>query len=207
MNYIIRKKERKDCADVAHVVTVAWNETYKGIVPDDFLEGLYLNEEQRTINSYNKFDENDNHQYVLEVDGKVIGFVNVGSTDEKEYDNCGELHAIYIINGYKGNGYGKKLINIGIEELKKMGYNKMIIGCLEGNPSNEFYKHIGGKFIKKRVFEKLNLPEKIVNVAKCNNPRCITSVEKNLDQIFILTDKEKEVYRCRYCEMSLKQKI
>ena len=161
MNYIIRKKERKDCVDVAHVVTVAWNETYKGIVPDDFLEGLYLNEEQRTINSYNKFDENDNHQYVLEVDGKVIGFVNVGSTDEKEYDNCGELHAIYIINGYKGNGYGKKLINIGIEELKKMGYNKMIIGCLEGNPSNEFYKHIGGKFIKKRVFEKLNLPENV----------------------------------------------
>lgn len=161
MNYIIRKKERKDCVDVAHVVTVAWNETYKGIVPDDFLEGLYLNEEQRTINSYNKFDENDNHQYVLEVDGKVIGFVNVGSTDEKEYDNCGELHAIYIINGYKGNGFGKKLINIGIEELKKMGYNKMIIGCLEGNPSNEFYKHIGGKFIKKRVFEKLNLPENV----------------------------------------------
>ena len=161
MNYIIRKKERKDCADVAHVVTVAWNETYKGIVPDDFLDGLYLNEEQRAINSYNKFDENNNHQYVLEVDGKVIGFVNVGSTDEKEYDNCGELHAIYIINGYKGNGYGKKLINIGIEELKKMGYNKMIIGCLEGNPSNEFYKHIGGKFIKKRVFEKLNLLENV----------------------------------------------
>ena len=161
MNWIIAKKEISDCKKIANVVTVAWNETYKGIVPDDFLEGLYLNEEQRTINSYNKFDENDNHQYVLEVDGKVIGFVNVGSTDEKEYDNCGELHAIYIINGYKGNGFGKELINIGIEELKKMGYNKMIIGCLEGNPSNEFYKHIGGKFIKKRVFEKLNLPENV----------------------------------------------
>lgn len=53
---------------------------------------------------------------------------------------------------------------------------------------------------------KLSLPEKIVNVAKCNNPRCITSVEKALDQIFILTDKENEVYRCKYCEMSLKKK-
>lgn len=53
---------------------------------------------------------------------------------------------------------------------------------------------------------KLSLPEKIVNVAKCNNPRCITSVEKDLDQIFILTDKENEVYRCKYCEMSLKKK-
>ena len=35
MDYIIRKKERKDCQEVAHVVTVAWNETYRGIVPDD----------------------------------------------------------------------------------------------------------------------------------------------------------------------------
>ena len=40
MEFVIRKKERKDCRDVAHVVTVAWNETYKGIVPDWFLEEL-----------------------------------------------------------------------------------------------------------------------------------------------------------------------
>ncbi len=77
MDYKMRKKERKDCADVAHVVTVAWNETYKGIVPDEFLNNLYDNEEERAHNSYNNFNETDNHQYVLEVDGKVVGFVNV----------------------------------------------------------------------------------------------------------------------------------
>lgn len=37
----------------------------------------------------------------------------------------------------------------------------MLIGCLQGNPSNEFYKHIGGKFIKTRVFQKLNLIENV----------------------------------------------
>lgn len=42
-----------------------------------------------------------------------------------------------------------------------MGYEKMLIGCLEGNESNDFYKHIGGEFIKKRVFEKLNLLENV----------------------------------------------
>lgn len=51
--------------------------------------------------------------------------------------------------------------------------------------------------------EKLSLPKKLVNVCKCNNPRCITSIEKNLDQIFILTDEEKIVYRCMYCETIL----
>lgn len=41
MNYLIRKRTKEDCASVAHVVTVAWNETYKGIVNDDFLNDLY----------------------------------------------------------------------------------------------------------------------------------------------------------------------
>ena len=166
MEYIIRKKEKKDCAAVAHVVTVAWNETYKGIVPDDFLDNLYKNEEERAKNSYNHFDEKENHQYVLEADGKVVGFINVGPSDETDYDNCGEIHAIYIINGYKGYGFGKKLINAGINELKKMGFDKMLIGCLDGNPSNEFYKHIGGKYIKQRIFEKLQLPENVYYFGK-----------------------------------------
>ena len=39
-----------------------------------------------------------------------------------------------------------------------------------------------------------------VNVIKCKNPRCITSIEQELDQIFVLTDEEKEIYRCKYCE-------
>ena len=158
MDYKIRKKARKDCAEVAHVVTVAWNETYRGIVPNEFLDNLYNNEEERAKNSYNKFDEKENHQYVLEVDDKVVGFINVGSTDETDYDNCGEIHAVYIINGYKGYGFGKKLIEAGINELKEMNFDKMVIGCLVGNPSNEFYEHI-----------KLSIPRKhnVLNALAC----------------------------------------
>ena len=48
--------------------------------------------------------------------------------------------------------------------------------------------------------KQLHLPKKVVNVIRCKNPRCITSVEPQLDQIFVLTDTEKEIYRCMYCE-------
>ncbi|MBE6801565.1 MAG: aspartate carbamoyltransferase regulatory subunit [Ruminococcaceae bacterium] len=53
----------------------------------------------------------------------------------------------------------------------------------------------------KRV-EKLtvSLPEKLINVIKCKNPRCITSTEQEINHIFKLTDKEKAEYRCLYCE-------
>lgn len=161
MDYKIRKMERKDWKEVAHVVTVAWNETYRGIVPDEFLDNLYINEEERAKNSFENFNDKENHQYVLEVDNKIVGFINVGSTDETEFTNCGEIYAVYIINGYKGYGFGKKLIESGINELKNMGYDKMVIGCLDRNKSNEFYKHIGGKYIKTRIFEKLQLPENV----------------------------------------------
>ena len=46
----------------------------------------------------------------------------------------------------------------------------------------------------------LALPERVVGVIKCKNPRCITSVEQEIVHEFKLTDREKKVYRCIYCE-------
>ncbi len=48
------------------------------------------------------------------------------------------------------------------------------------------------------------LPEQLTNVVFCKNPRCITSVEQEIKHIFKLTDKEKRIYRCLYCESKAK---
>ena len=50
----------------------------------------------------------------------------------------------------------------------------------------------------------VELPETLKNVIKCKNPRCITTTEQELDHIFKLTDLEKGVYRCIYCETAAK---
>ena len=60
-----------------------------------------------------------------------------------------------------------------------------------------------GKIVEKT---KLALPEKIVNVVKCKNPRCITSIEQEIDHVFKLVDREKRVYRCAYCEAGVNGK-
>ena len=54
-----------------------------------------------------------------------------------------------------------------------------------------------GQLVEKRP---ITLPEKLVNVIRCKNPRCISTTEQELPQIFLLTDREKGIYRCRYCE-------
>ena len=83
-----------------------------------------------------------------------------------------------------------KLIDIDFEKLAFIDPN-VTVNIVKDN-----------KIIEKR---KLELPEKLVNVTRCKNPRCITSIERDLDQIFKLTDKEKQIYRCIYCEMSLEK--
>lgn len=57
------------------------------------------------------------------------------------------------------------------------------------------------KIVEKKA---LHLPKEVHNVISCKNPRCITSIEQELEQIFVLTDMEHEVYRCKYCEAKFK---
>ena len=59
-----------------------------------------------------------------------------------------------------------------------------------------------GKIVEKKT---VSLPERLVNVIECKNPRCITSCEQELDQVFVLTDKENRIYRCLYCETKAKE--
>ena len=54
-----------------------------------------------------------------------------------------------------------------------------------------------GELVKR---EHLTLPERVRGIIKCKNPRCITSTEQELEQEFRLTDREKKIYRCIYCE-------
>ena len=70
-----------------------------------------------------------------------------------------------------------------------------ILGYIDKNITVNIIKN--GVLAEKRH---LSLPEKLVNVISCKNPRCITTVEQGIDQIFKLTDKENGEYRCAYCE-------
>ena len=54
--------------------------------------------------------------------------------------------------------------------------------------------------------KRLELPERLVNVIRCKNPRCITTVEPSLDQGFRLTYRARRIYRCIYCDAERKPK-
>ena len=104
--------------------------------------------------------------------------------------------SVAIITNAKSAKMGRKVI---IKIDKDIEINMDVIGFIEPNATINIVKD--DKLVNKY---NVGLPKKIVNIAKCQNPRCITSVEKELEQVFVLTDKQEQVYRCQYCEMSLK---
>ena len=132
--------------------------------------------------------------------GYVIDHIKSGNA-MKIYDllKLNELDCqVAIITNAKSKKTGRKDI-IKIDRDIEIDLDKL--GFIDPNVTVNIVKD--DTIVEKR---KLELPEKIVNVAKCQNPRCITSVEKSLNQVFYLTDRENEVYRCKYCEMSLKKR-
>ena len=100
---------------------------------------------------------------------------------------------VAIIMNARSNKLGKKdiiKVECPIDEL-----DLDIVGFIDHNITVNIIKD--EEIVEKR---ELKLPKQIINVIKCKNPRCITSIEQGLDQVFFLADPEKEVYRCKYCE-------
>ena len=100
--------------------------------------------------------------------------------------------SVAIITNARSQKMGRKDI---IKIDKNIDLDLNILGYIDPNITINIIKN--DKRIEKYHVE---LPETINNIIKCKNPRCITSVEQELDHVFVLTDKDKKSYRCKYCE-------
>ena len=106
--------------------------------------------------------------------------------------------SVAIIKNVPSKKMGKKDI---IKIDRDLDVDLDVLGYINRGITVNFIKN--GKRVEKRHLE---LPEKLVNVIKCKNPRCITSIEQEIKHIFKLTDRENQIYRCAYCETKAKDK-
>ena len=127
-------------------------------------------------------------------EGFVLDHIQAGrSMDIYKYLHLDKLDCcVAIIKNAKSSKMGKKDI-MKIEcPIDFMDLD--ILGFIDHNITVNIIKD--SQIVDKKA---LRLPKK-TNVIRCKNPRCITSIEQELDHVFVLTDPEKEVYRCLYCE-------
>ena len=100
--------------------------------------------------------------------------------------------SVAIITNARSKKMGRKDI---IKIDKSIDLDLNILGYLDSNITINIIKN--NVRVEKYHVE---LPSTITNIIKCKNPRCITSVEQELDHVFVLTNKDKKTYRCKYCE-------
>ena len=160
----IKLIEKEDAYEYARVSSKCWLESYPGIIDQEFLDLINTEEElQKQKERILEHFDDKSFRYILKDNNKSAGIFRIRETKYDKYKDAIELGALYLLDEFKGKGYGKEIWNFVINKAKSLGYNKLVIGCLEKNPTNEFYKHMGGKLVSTNPIT-INNKEYIENI-------------------------------------------
>lgn len=152
--WFVRRATEEDATGIAKVHVDSWRTTYKGIVPDDFLEQMsYDTSEARWL----RIARQNTPGYIMFVaedeGGNIVGFANGGRERSGEANYHGELYAIYLLESYQRQGIGQTLFRHMIQHLTANGFGSMLIWVLADNPSCQFYESMGGIPVREQSIE------------------------------------------------------
>jgi len=143
MNLNIRKALVSDAESIAKINVSSWQKTYVDIFPADFLDGL--SDEKNLNNTIIRMQDNiknENNYLVAELNSEVVGFCKIGKSSKENFENYGEIIALYVKNEEVKKGIGKQLF-IAANNFLKETYENNIVSCIRENPSNKFYVKMG----------------------------------------------------------------
>ena len=138
---IIRPATPQDAPAVAAVRVASWRATYRGVVPDSYLETMNPNEPHwRAVAAG---EQGGVELLVCEVDGLVVGFAAYGTARPPAFGHGGELYATYYLPEAMGKGYGSAMLRQVIAGLRRLGHDDMIVWVMEANARGRaFYENI-----------------------------------------------------------------
>ncbi len=143
-NISIRNVEEKDLKEVVKIQVTSWQDTYKNIIDNSFLDSMNIDE----ITERRKKDYQKGGFIVAIENNEIVGFSRYVDTNQftPEYDDIDcEIIALYVRLDKKHKGIGKMMFNYIVNEFKQKNKKKMIIWCLKENyPSKKFYERMGG---------------------------------------------------------------
>jgi GNAT superfamily N-acetyltransferase len=144
---VVRPAELGDAAAIARVHVATWRSTYRGLIPDDFLESLsearYEERWQRSL------ADEGMRVYVAEDQREIVAFASGGRERAGEQDYKGELYAIYVLEEAQGRGHGRGLVRAVTGGLDELGLADMIVWVLRDNRrGRRFYERLGGVYVR-----------------------------------------------------------
>ena len=151
---IIRAAQPGDASAIARVHVDTWRTTYRGILPQTFLDKL--SPEKRAEEWAERLNEpqTDKCTWVAETDkGEIVGFAQGGRPFTEQTGDLAEIHALYVLANQQKQGIGLELVRRTVEFFIQNGLNSMQIGVLSNNPSCAFYEKLGGQFLREQSLE------------------------------------------------------
>lgn len=153
----IRKAYSTEAYNIVNLTLEVWKDEYSDLLPVNIINDMSKNIDGNVRHLRDQIEEN-NRILVAVIDDKIVGYVFYAKGSSQVYEHAGEIRSIYILKEYQRQGIGRKLFDSSIIELKKLGFNSMIVNCPVKNRNNEFFIKMGGMFkeiISSKVSEKL----------------------------------------------------
>lgn len=150
MGVVLRPARPDDAQAIARVQVAAWRSTYRGLVPDEFLDNMEEDPE-KWLNAIRRDDGTAQASFVIvaeDASGGVIGYAAAGRERTGDPRYKGELHAIYILEERQRQGIGKRLVRAAAQGLLKRGHSSMLVWVLAENPFRRFYESLGGRRLR-----------------------------------------------------------
>jgi len=144
---MIRAATVLDAPEIARVHVASWRTTYEGLLPDDFLASLddagYEERWKRALT------ESSMRVYVAQEESEIVGFASGGRERAGEPGYGGELYAIYVMQKWQRQGFGRELVRAVVGGLSELALTDMIIWVLRDNQgARAFYERVGGTFVR-----------------------------------------------------------
>lgn len=150
----VRPAIERDIPGIATVHVASWKSTYRGIVPDDHLNGLSI---ERSNARWEHILESERQTgwftLVAEDPSGIVGFASAGPIRGDHPGYAGELGGIYLLESHQRRGIGRRLVSEVAGRLRQQGMGSMLVWVLRENPSRGFYEALGGVYVREQVIE------------------------------------------------------
>lgn len=136
-----------DAEGIALVHITSWQTTYRGILPNSFLDELPKSRGPQRLTMWTGLIEKPEPKaaiFVAEIDKKIVGFVNCGPTRDIPPLTDAEIFAIYLLEEYQRQEIGRALFEKAREFLIGKGFKSFSVWVADKNPSRGFYERMGG---------------------------------------------------------------
>jgi GNAT superfamily N-acetyltransferase len=154
MTITIRPAVAANAPAIARVRIDCWRTTYRGLVPDAYLDGMQVDASTELWNRVLTAGPNTASVFVAEDDGEIVGFAAGNMLKEPRHDLNAELTAVYLRRDHQRSGIGRRLVCTVAQAQRTYGATGLIVWVIAGNKgARAFYESLGAALVIEQPFE------------------------------------------------------